>query len=397
MKSPHPSFPMHRPCPYAPPSEFEQLRSTRPVSRVQLWNNQAAWLLTRYHDVRAALSDPGFSANDRRPGFPRITPGTSNPIDPQVFLRLDPPEHTVQRRMVAKFFTVSQVEKLRHGIQEMTDALLDEMLASGPPADFVEAFADRLPALMICRILGVPYEERERFQRHAEILFGTESTQEEALRSLQEMKVFMEALIDERQRNPKDDLVSTLVREQLETGEIDRRDLAGVLELLLNAGHDTTANSIALGVLTLLEHPDQLELLRAEPSLIGSAVEELLRYLAPVELVTARVAVEDRELSGQHICPGDGVIAMTLAANRDPEVFPDPDRFDITRGSRNHLAFGFGVHQCLGQHLARAELEIVFETLLRRVPTLRLDAPVAEIPMKNGYAIFGVKTLPVAW
>jgi cytochrome P450 len=390
-------FPMNRPCPYHPPTEFEQLRATDPVSRVRLWDGSTAWLLTRYDDVRKALSGGPFSANDRTPGFPRVTAGTSNPIEPHVFLRLDPPAHTVQRRMVGKYFTTTRVQEYAPVIQELTDALLDEMLAACSPADFVASFADRLPALMICRILGVPTSERERFQRHAEILFGDESTKEEALESLQEMQAFMEGLIDERSADPREDLISALVRDELQTGALDRYMLAGVLQLLLNAGHDTTANSIALGLLTLLEHPDQLQALRDDPGLIGGAVEELMRYLAPVDLVTIRTAVEDAELSSRTVPAGDGVIAMTIAANRDPEVFPDPDRLDITRGARNHVAFGFGVHQCLGQHLARLELKIVFETILRRIPTLRLDAPVDEIPMKNGFAIFGVKTLPVAW
>ena len=395
-----PEFPMARRCPFDPPSEYAKLRETEPVSRAQLPDGTPAWLLTRYADARAALAHPTVSADITKPGFPPLIPIQKDIVKQghkPPFMRQDPPEHTLYRRMLIPEFTVRRMKVLRPAIERIVDEQIDHLLAQDQPADLVTHLALPVPSLVICRTLGVPYADHEFFQDKTGVLLSFDSTPDEVAKAMTEIRAFLGDLISEKQRHPDEDLVSSLVHNHLEKGEVTRENLLATILLLLNAGHETTANMISLGTLALLENPDQLAALRADPGLVGSAVEEMLRYLSIGDIVPARIATEDIELGGTTIKAGEGLIALLGAADWDPEVFPSPEVFDIQRGARHHIAFGYGVHQCVGQNLARLELEILFRELISRIPTLRLAAPVEDLPYKRQGAVYGLHALPVAW
>ncbi|MFI7612740.1 cytochrome P450 [Nonomuraea terrae] len=392
------SFPAQRQCPFAPPPRYDTLRAEEPVSKVRLPTGATAWLVTRYDDVRTVLSSPVFSADGTRPGFPTLLPGQAQILRRPPFIRMDPPQHTFYRRMLIQEFTLKRIRTMRPGIQATVDRLLDDLLAQTPPVDLVEAFALPVPSLVICHLLGVPYDDHAFFQSRSKVAVSRATTAEQFATALGELRAYMDGLITRKQREPGDDLLSKLVTEHLEpAGELCREDLLMMCLMLLNAGHETTANMISLGVVALLEHPDQLAALRSDPELLPDTIEELLRYLSIADLVTARIAAEDTELRGTAIRAGEGVIALLAAANWDPGVFPEPGRLDVHRGDRHHVGFGYGVHQCLGQNLARLELEIVFSTLFARIPTLRVAVPVDELPYKDEGLLFGLHELPVTW
>ncbi|MGW4801848.1 cytochrome P450, partial [Nonomuraea sp. NPDC004297] len=286
---------------------------------------------------------------------------------------------------------------LRPRIQQMVDEHLDAMLAGPGPADLVTALALPVPSLVICEQLGVPYADHDFFQVHSAQLLNRKATEQERQHAVLELAVYLDKLITAKEQEPTDDLLGRQIAKQRENGEVDHQALISLAFLLLIAGHETTANMISLGTYMLLEHPESLDALRAQPDKIPSAVEELLRFFTIAELAMARVTLEDVELSGTVIPAGSGVVMLANAGNRDPEVYQDPERFDIDRDDRSHLAFGYGAHQCLGQNLARVELEIVFETLLRRVPGLRLAVPAEELSFKDDSTVYGMHELPVTW
>jgi cytochrome P450 len=375
-----PAFPMKRDCPFDPPPELTRIRDECPVSRVRLWDGSRPWLVTGYDDQRAVLADHRFSADVRRPGYPHVTEASqARRRRSRTFISMDEPEHGTYRKMLTSTFMIKKVEALRPRIQRIVDDLIDAMLAGTPPADLVADFALPVPSLVICELLGVPYADHGFFQRCSRILVSTRSTPQDAVAAADELKDYLSRLLDRKGAEPADDLLSRLVAEQ--SGTLSRSQIADMAMLLLVAGHETTANMIALGTLTLLQHPDQLTELRetGDPKLVASAVEELLRYLNIVHSGRRRVAKEDVEVGGRLIHAGEGVIVATDAGNRDANAFPDPDVLDIHRRARHHVAFGYGVHQCLGQPLARVELQVVYGTLYRRVPSLRLAVPLDEI------------------
>ncbi|WP_214408837.1 cytochrome P450 [Sphaerisporangium fuscum] len=393
-----PEFPMARAagCPFDPPPALKEKQQEGPLARVRLWDGSTPWLVTRYADQRALLADPRVSADVTRPGYPspaRIT--DSSPIS---FILMDDPEHARLRRMVTAPFAIKRVEAMRPGVQKIVDELIDDMLAGPKPVDLVEAFALPVPSLVICRLLGVPYADHDFFQENSKIIIRRDATPEERMAAFGKLSAYLDGLVGEKIAAPADDLLSTLAA-RVEAGELTRKDAAGMGVLLLIAGHETTANMIALGTLALLENPGQLALLRdsGDPKLVVSAVEELLRYLHITHNGRRRVAVEDIEIAGQVIRAGEGLIMANDIANRDPEAFPEPDRLDLTRDARHHVAFGFGVHQCLGQPLARMELQVVYSTLYRRIPTLRLATELERIPFKHDGSVYGVYELPVTW
>jgi pentalenic acid synthase len=365
---------------------------------VQLPTGGTAWLVTRYEDVRTVLSSPAFSADGTRPGFPTLLPGHEQILRRPPFIRMDPPQHTFYRRMLTQEFTLKRIKTMRPGIQATVDRLLDDLLAMTPPVDLVEAFALPVPSLVICQLLGVPYDDHEFFQSRSKVVLSGASTAEQSAAAFGGLHGYMDGLITRKQQEPGDDLLSKLATEQLEpAGELRRDELLMMCLMLLSAGHETTANMISLGTAALLDHPDQLAALRSDPELLPDTVEELLRYLSIADVITTRIAAEDTELSGTAIRAGEGIVALLAAADWDPGVFPEPERLDVHRGNRRHLAFGYGVHQCLGQNLARLELEIVFSTLFARIPTLRVAVPVDELPYKHDGLLFGLHELPVTW
>jgi len=396
-----PEFPMARAagCPFDPPPALRELRDRTPVSRVRLWDGSEPWLITRHEDQRALLSDPRISADTKRPGYPHQSPGIKARREDAVsFISMDDPEHARQRRMVTAEFSIKRVEALRPAIQRIVDGLLDDLLAGPKPADLVQAFALPVPSLVICELLGVPYRDHEFFQSHSKVLINRTTTAEESRAANAELNEYLDRLLGEKLAHPADDLLSALAT-RVTSGELTRRQAANTGLILLIAGHETTANMIALGTLALLEHPDQLARVREseDPKLIASTVEELLRYLNIVHSGRRRAVLENIEIGGVTIRAGDGIVLANDIGNRDPDVFADPDSLDVARNPRRHIAFGFGVHQCLGQPLARVELQVVYSTLYRRLPALRLATEIDQLPFKHDGIVYGVYELPVTW
>lgn len=353
--------------------------------------------MTRHADQRALLGDPRVSADTDSPGYPPKADGDGG--DSKFgFIMLDDPEHARLRRMVTAPFAVKRVEALRPVVQGIVDGLVDELLAGPRPVDLVEAFALPIPSLVICELLGVPYGDHAFFQENTKTMVHRNATPEQRGQATREIAGYLGGLIGERLADPRDDLLSGIAG-RVRAGEIDRRMATEMALLLLLAGHETTANMIALGTLVLFRNPGQLALLREsdDPELAVSAVEELLRYLNITHLGRRRAVTADIEIGGQVLRAGDGLILANEIANRDPEVFPDPDRLDLTRDARRHVAFSFGVHQCLGQPLARMELQVVYGTLFRRIPTLRAAVAFEDVRFKHDAFIYGVHSLPVTW
>jgi cytochrome P450 len=394
-----PAFPMSRAakCPFDPPP---QLRAVGPISRVTIWDGSTPWLITDYDAQRAVLGDQRFSADSRRPGYPAATAAIKARRErSRSFITMDDPEHDRHRKMLTRNFMIKRVEAMRPRVQEIVDGLIDDMLAGPKPADLVSAFALPVPSLVICELLGVPYADHDFFQARSKKLVSRNTPVDEALKAGDELREYLLDLVAAKEKAPTDDLIGRLVADQLAAGELTREEVADMGTLMLLAGHETTANMIGLGTIALLENPAQLAELRdaEDPKLIANAVEELLRYLTIVHTGRRRVATEDVEIAGQLVRAGEGVILANDAGNRDETAFPEPDRLDIHRQARHHIAFGFGVHQCLGQPLARMELQVVYSTLYRRIPTLALAVPVEDVQFKHDMAVYGVHSLPVTW
>ncbi|MDA0165651.1 cytochrome P450 [Solirubrobacter ginsenosidimutans] len=395
------AFPMSRAasCPFDPPPALRALQVASPLTRVRLWDDSIAWLVTRHAEQRKLLADPRLSADASHPHYPHRGPAQKELLaGERSFIVMDDPEHARMRRMLTAAFAIKRVETLRPAIQRIADRLIDDMLAGPPPLDLVTAFALPLPSSVICELLGVPYGDHEFFQANSRILLNNATTPQQARSARERLTDYLDGLLGQRLADPRGDLLSDLAR-HVNDGELTRHAAAVMASLLLVAGHETTANMIALGTLALLQHPEQVEALRAtdDPALIAAAVEELLRYLSIVQSGRRRVALQDIPIAGQTIRAGEGVILATEAANRDASVFADPDRLDVHRDARGHMAFGFGVHQCLGQPLARVELQVALGTLFRRIPTLRPAVGLDGIPFKHDSLVYGVYELPVGW
>ncbi|WP_031042457.1 cytochrome P450 [Streptomyces sp. NRRL F-5650] len=393
-----------RDFPFAPPGEldmepdFARLRQEEPISRVRLPYGGEAWLVTRYQDVKTVLGDPRFSrAATQHAGAPRIQP---DPAGEGVLMSLDPPDHTRLRKTVAGVFTKRRVEELRPAVQRTAEELLEAMQASGAPADLVASYALPLPVTVICDLLGVPGDDRDRLRSWSDALLSTTAcAPAESAAAAQDMADYFAALVSRRRRRPTDDLLGALVRTwDRAQGRLRDEELVLLTRDLLIAGHETTASQIANCTWLLLRHPRLMHRLRTDPSVTAPAVEELLRFV-PLGSggFRARVATEPVELCGVRIRAGETVFAPTVAANRDPDVFADPGRLDVDRSPNPHLAFGHGVHHCLGAQLARLELQVALGVLLRRLPRLRPAVDEKEIAWKTGMQIRGPKALPVTW
>jgi cytochrome P450 len=384
-----------RQCPDAPPREHLRLREEAPISRVTLPSGMTVWALTRHEDLRAMLADPRFSSDRNHPGFPAPT-HEAIPVSLSL-LGMDPPAHGRARRAVMGEFTLKRITTLGPRIQQIVDERIDALLAGPRPVDLVQGLSLPVPSLVTCELLGVPYADHDFFQTRSATLLSRSVAVQQIQQALGELLSYLDRLITAKEQDPTDDLLGRQVRKQLQQGAVDHEALVSLAFLLLVAGHETTANMISLGVLALIEHPEDLAVIRRFPSRTPDAVEELLRWFTIAELGTSRVALEDVEIGGVLIRAGEGVLGLSNTANRDPEVFTDPGSFDIDRGGRHHLAFGYGPHQCLGQNLARLELQIVLDTLFRRIPDLRCAVAVDELPFKNDSDIYGLHELPVTW
>ncbi|MBO3676196.1 cytochrome P450 [Streptomyces sp. NEAU-YJ-81] len=397
-----PEFPMPRAagCPFAPPPEMMKLHAAQPLSRVRLWDGSTPWLVTRYDDQRALYGDQRLSVDPTRQGFPHMSAAFQEALakNPPSFLHMDDPGHARIRRMVTGPFIIKRIEAMRPAVQKMTDDFIDTMLAGPNPADLVEALALPLPSLVICELLGVPYEDHAFFQSKSAVGVRRDASPEETRAASGALLTYLDGQLQAKLAAPADDVLSDLAA-RTTTGDLTRHEAAMLGLLLLGAGHETTANMIALGALAFLEHPDQLAVVRDtdDPKIVAGAVEEMLRFLTIVHNGQRRLALEDIEIGGQVIRAGEGVIIPGATGNWEHGVFPDPERLDVHRDARRHMAFGFGVHQCLGQPLARLELQVVYRTLFRRVPTLRRATELERIPFKDDGVVYGVYELPVSW
>ncbi|NUT46113.1 MAG: cytochrome P450 [Saccharothrix sp.] len=377
-----------------PGPELVEIREGGGVRRVEPLLGGAAWVVTGIEDVRRVLGDPrrfAISAPHLVPGAPALTDEQLAAARPGNMLAYDPPEHTRLRRAVAAEFTGRRMRLLEPRVHEIVRDHLDAIERLGPPADLVPAFALPIPALVICELLGVPFADRASFQQRYERYFDVALSFDERVALQFESKDYLAGLVARARVEPGDDLLGMLAS----GSDLADAELVGMADLLLLAGHETTANMLSLGVLALLRHPDQLRLLRDEPDRAGAAVEELLRWLTVVHTGVPRVTTTEVELGGRVLGPGELVVCSLPAANRDPALVPDPDRLDITRDAGSHVAFGHGVHHCLGAPLARIEMRIAFPALARRFPGLRLAGDEPEYRAQQ--VVYGVSALPVTW
>ncbi|MFJ4184820.1 cytochrome P450 [Kitasatospora sp. NPDC089509] len=382
-------FPLRRPGEAFPPPRYQDYRGQQGLVVCHLPNGNRVWLVTRHEDVRAVLTDRRISSNPDHPGFPNISQTMGVPRQEQIpgwFVGLDSPEHDRFRKALIPEFTVRRVRELRPAVEQTVDRCIDGLLAAGSEADLVADFALPVPSLVISALLGVPPVDRDFFESRTRTLVAIRSsTDQQRDTASRELLRYINRLVAIKQQWPGDDLISRL----LATGAIEPREMSGVLMLLLIAGHETTANNIALGVVTLLAHPEWI----GDPRV----VEETLRFHSVADLVSLRVAVEDVEIGGQQVRAGEGIVALVAAANHDERAFACPHAFDPARTERHHVAFGYGVHQCLGQNLVRVEMEIAYRRLFERIPDLRLAVPAEELPYKYDGVLCGLHALPVRW
>ncbi|MDT5111293.1 MAG: hypothetical protein QOE20_3183 [Mycobacterium sp.] len=401
-----PEYPMEREasCPFAPPRKMLEMGEVKPLSRVRIWDGSTPWLITGHEVARELFADSRVSVDDRRSGFPHWNEHMLSTVNkrPRSVFTSDAEEHTRYRRMLSKPFTFKRVEGLRPAIQKITDECIDAILAGPQPADIVSALALPVPTVVISELLGVPYEDHEFFQHHANVGLARFASAEDGQKGAMSLAKYLSNLVEAKMAIPPgegtEDAVSDLA-ERVTAGEISVKEAAQLGTGLLIAGHETTANMIGIGVLALLENPEQAALLRDsdDPKFIANAAEELMRYLSIIQNGQRRIAIEDIEIGGETIRGGEGIIIDLAPANWDANAYPEPDKVDFTRDAGQELGFGFGRHQCVGQQLARAELQIVFQTLLRRIPTLQLTIPFDAVPFKHDRLAYGVYELPVTW
>ncbi|GAB2592085.1 cytochrome P450 [Streptomyces capparidis] len=383
---------------YEYPPEYREVRATAPITKVRLPNNALAWLVTRHRDVRAVLADPRFSrAAVKTSPVAALAP---NDIFNHSLIGTDPPDHTRLRRLVTKAFTARRVEALRPHTLEVVDRLLDGAERMPRPVDFQENVCYLLPILVITELLGLPVEEEAQF-----IGWVRESTSDPADRErmsagYQRLIDYLETLIARKRDTPGDDLLSALIAVRDENDDkLSHEELLALAALVLVAGHETTATLFGNAIVTLLRERDRWDTLRRDPSLIPAAVEELLRMVPTTDIggLFPRVALEDVTLSGVLIKAGDPVMAVGDAANRDPEVFDDPEVLDLTRQHNPHMSLGAGIHRCLGAPLTKMELQVALQRVMERFPTLRLAVPESELRIRPMAVMRTLDVLPLTW
>lgn len=391
------SLPSARSHPFNPPTDLTELSKQSPLHRLVYPDGHLGWLVTGHAAVCKVLTNPLFSARSefkrapvRRPG---VDPFYGRLALPGWLVDMDPPEHTRFRRALSERFSVRRMKELRPRIEQIVHEHLDAMERMGPPVDLVENFALPVPSLAICELLGVPYDQRREFQRNSAALFSLEVSADQAAASMDNLTDFLRDLVRQKRKHPAEDLLSELIS----LSEFNDEELAGLGVLLLTAGHETTASMLGLGTFALLSNPSQLVQLRDDPALADNAVEELLRYLTIFQFGVPRTPLEDVVLEGQLIKAGESVTLSLPAANHDPAQFDTANQLDIKRSTRSHLAFGFGIHYCMGRNLARIEMQVGYLELFRRFPTLRLAVPPEEVGLNTDAGFYSVHRLPIAW
>ncbi|GAA1297052.1 cytochrome P450 family protein [Saccharothrix xinjiangensis] len=380
---------------------YAERRDQGPVHRATMPMGLDMWVVTRYEDVKAALGNPALSRDyrvygevlDRKLGNSSARVASASAFDAHM-LNSDPPDHTRLRRLVGKAFTVRTTERLRPRVQELTGDLLDAMASRGE-ADLIAEFALPLPIMVICELLGVPLPDQARFREMFEAIFSNSARPEDRGRAARELTGYLTDLIAAKRADPREDLLSELVAVRDGSDRLSEHELMSMAFLLIAAGHETTVNLIGNGALALLTHPEQLSAVRADPELMPRAVEEFLRYDSPVHMASVRVATSPLHIGGVEIPAGELVLLSLAAADRDPERFPDPDTLDVTRDAKGHLAFGHGIHHCIGAHLGRVEGIVALGMLVERFPGLRLAVPVGELRWNHNILFRGVEELPV--
>ncbi|MEU6486654.1 cytochrome P450 [Streptomyces sp. NPDC046887] len=395
-----PTLPRERRCPFSPPPELEERRQADPVSRMRFADDSEGWLLTRHADVRAALATPHVSSHPAKAPQPwrNLAPEMKAEVYlPGFLIFMDPPDHTRYRRLLTKWFTMRAIRRMQPRVDRIVADALDAMEAQGGPVDLVQSFALPIPLYVICELMGVRYEDRADFMDMVLRLQALDASPEELGATGARMNEFMMNLAADKRKNPGEDLLSHLAHDPDANPALTDLEIAGIGVLMLIAGHETSANMLGVGTYTLLRNPDQWALLRDDIGLIDQAVEELLRHQTIVQQGLPRGVTEDMEIGGHPVKAGEAVLASLPAANRDPEVFPDPDRLDITREHNPHLAFGHGIHLCLGMELARVEMRSAWRGLVTRFPTLRMAAPPEDIRWRDDQIVYGVYNLPVTW
>lgn len=389
---------------FADPNElYERLRRESPVARVTMPMGVTAWLVTRYEDVRPALNDPRLSKHAAR--YVEILDRQSIPRDggrlgdsmAGHMLNTDPPDHTRLRKLVNHAFTPRAVARMRPRIEEIANRLADTMAlagAGGSAVDLIDEFAFPLPMTVICELLGVPEGDRDDFRAWSNTLLAV-SPQHERVAAAAAVREFLARLVRDKAENPGDDMLSAIVQASEDGESLSVGEAMSTASLLLVAGHETTVNLIGNGVLALLTHPGQLAALRADPSLAPGVVEEVLRFDGPVNIATLRYTTEPVDIAGTTIPAGEVVLVSLVSANRDPDRYHGPAEFDITRDAAGHVAFGHGIHHCLGAPLARLEGEIAFRALVERFPDLALAEEPQRLVRRESTLIHGVARLPV--
>lgn len=397
-----PDFPMSRApgCPFAPPPKALELNAAKQLSRVRIWDGSTPWLVTGYEAIRTLFADGRASVDDRKPGYPHWNEGMLSTVHkrPRSVFTSDAEEHTRFRRMLSRPFTYKRVEALRPAVQRITDEHIDAILAGPKPADLVEELALAIPSMVISEMLGVPYEDADFFEEQANKGMSRYASAEDAAAGAGALFKYLVNLVNIKVDDPSEDLVSDLA-ERVKNEEISVREAAQLATGVLIAGHETTAGQIGVSIVALLENPEQAALLRDtdDEKAIANAVEELMRYVSIIQTGQRRIAVEDIDVAGETIRAGEGIILDVAPANWDTRQYPEPDRLDLLRDEGPHVGFGYGRHQCVGQQLARMELQIVLPTLLRRIPTLQLAVPIDELPFKHDALAYGLYELPVTW
>ncbi|MDN0201131.1 cytochrome P450 [Streptomyces sp. S.PNR 29] len=384
---------------FDPADELRRLTAGRPVTRIDGdpgADGRPVWLVTGYHEVRQVLGDHVRFSTRRRFGTRTGASGDDWRPDEAIgqLMDYDPPEHTRLRKMLTAEFTQRRTRRLEPRIQAIVHERLDAMERVGPPADLVRHFADPVPGPVLCELIGVPRDDQADFLRRCHAHLATAGRQERAAAGTAFTR-YLSALITRARKNPDDGFLGMLVRDYGD--EFTDKELRGICVLLMLAGLDNISGMIGLGTLALLQHPDQLERLRAEPAELDRALDELLRYLSVPHAPTPRTALEDVTVGGQLVRAGETVVCSIPLANRDPALTEEPDRLDLARDPVAHVAFGHGVHHCLGAALARLELRIAFTALLDRFPRLRLDIPAQDVPFRVLSTAYGVLRLPVTW
>jgi cytochrome P450 len=396
-----PEVPLHmRRDSFSPVAELREIRETEGVRTVTNAFGMQVHLITRHEDIKNVLSDHERFSNGRPPGF--VVPGAPEVSEEELassragnLLGLDPPEHSRLRRMLTPEFTIRRMKRLAPRIAEIVDMQLDAMEIAGPPADLVDNFALPIPSLVICELLGVPYDDRQDFQKRSARQLDLSLPIPERLELQRRGRVYMTSLVQRARQRPGEDILGMLIREHGD--ELTDDELIGVASLLLLAGHETTSNMLGLGTLALLRHPEQLAAVRDDPDAVGPAVEELLRWLSIVQTAIPRITTTDVEIAGVKIPAGKLVFASLPSGNRDPDFIDSPELLDIRRGAAGHLAFGHGVHHCLGAPLARMEMRMAFPALLRRFPNLALAEDFGDVQFRSFHFIYGLKSLEVSW